>query len=197
MTDDTQQQEVEEIDDDVEVEDETDDVEDENTDEQPEVEEQAEEKPAKKPRKPRSDVGVKRGPRKPKAEKEAPKKRGRPPKAKVEEVVAEAPKKRGRPSTKVANFVRQEGSVMTISGADVYCRRLTPKKMEEWGIRKIESGKMGVPCAEVPLVMRFKSPKSAAKFFTHSFGAENEADEIIVSGNKTDWESDALDDFLG
>lgn len=189
--------------DDVEPENETDDVEvDENDDtaEQDEGEqpEQAEEKPAKKPRKPRSDVGVKRGPRKPfKADSPAPKKRGRPAKAKVEEVV-EAPKKRGRPAaTKLPNVVEQQGSVLTISGGDVYCRRLTPKKLEEWGIRKVESGKMGVPCSDAALVLRFKSPKAAGKFFTHSFGAENEADEIIVAGNKTDWQSDVLDDFLG
>ncbi len=155
----------------------------------------AEEKPAKKPRKPRSDAGVKRGPRKsPEAKEAKPAKRP----AKTEAVAEDnAPKRRGRPKTKLDNFVEQDGSLLTISGADVYCRKLTPTKQAEWGIRSVVSGKMGVPCDPEPLVLKFKSPKTAAKFFSYSFGAETEDDEIIVAGSKTDWHSAALDDFLG
>lgn len=128
----------------------------------------------KKPRKPRSDKGKK---------KTAPKK---------EAVEAKEPKQPR--SKKLPCFVRQEGKVVTLSGADVFCRPLDAAARTKWGVKDVK-GQLGEKCATEETVLTFKSPKAAAAFFDYSFNAEDENDEIIVAGGKTDWEGESIAGF--
>ena len=133
------------------------------------------------------------------APEEKPKKQRIPRKAKAE--TPAAPVKAAKPAKaprakKLPHFVTQEGKTIVLSGSDVYCRELSAEDQKKWGIKSVE-GALGVPCADAPVTLTFKSPKAAEAFFAHSFSAEDEADEIIVAGGKADWNSTGLSNFLG
>lgn len=131
----------------------------------------------KKPRKPRKP----RASHKPKAE-AAPE---APP-----EKPARAPRSKSMP-----NFVECAGKIITVSGKDVFVREMDAAARALHGIKEVQ-GTLGKPCIET-LTLTFKSPKAAEKFMADSFATENEDEEMIVAGGRTEWRGDGLTDFLG
>jgi hypothetical protein len=125
-------------------------------------------------------------PRKPRAKKPAP--------APVEAAPVEKPKRAAK-GTKLAHAVTHEGKTITVTGTDVYVRKMTSEQMTSFGIKHVD-GVLGKPCAE-SVVLTFKSPAAASKFFAESFTTEDEAAEFIVAGSKTDWNSDTMNDIFG
>lgn len=126
--------------------------------------------PEKKPRKPRK-------PRAPKAEK-------------PQVAAAPPPPTPIKPEKKPKHYVEQQGRTVTLCGTDVQLRAMTPEQLKAHGVKDMQ-GTMGTPCA-TPLVLTFKSPTAAEKFFDLCLHAEEEADAHIDCGNKTEWYSENL-----
>ena len=126
---------------------------------------------------------------------EAPKKKRAPRKPKAEAAPAEVEKPKRAPRVaKLPNAIKLDGRVIVVTGTDVYVRDMDAAARTKHGIKQVE-GTLGKPCAEM-LTLTFKSPKAAAVFFNESFTAENEDDEMIVAGSKTDWEGDTIDSIF-
>lgn len=117
-------------------------------------------------------------------------------KVKTEQMEVTPPPAAEKPPKKPKNRVEHEGSTITLAGKDVKLRVMTPAQQTEWGIKTI-TGTFGVPC-EQPLVIQFKSPKAAEKFFEHClhYEEEDETLEFIDSGGRTEWHSDKLMDMM-
>jgi len=128
------------------------------------------------------------------AESEAPKKaRTRKPRAKPEAEAAPAPAAAKRtPKAKMLHEVVHVGNRIYLRGTDV---RLREVPREQWGLHGIKGieGEAGKPCAE-EVVVTFKSPRAAAKFFSTAFNAEDDADEHIVTGGKADWYGESMEE---
>ena len=131
-----------------------------------------EEKPAPKPRKPKAAAKDEAKPKKPKHEE------------------ADEAEEGDRPFKMPKNYVDHDGRTITLCGSDVKLRVMTPPTRAKHGIIKVE-GTMGKPCAE-KVVLTFKRATQAEKFFETCLHADNDADEFIISGSKTDWYGDNL-----
>lgn len=133
----------------------------------------------------------------PPAEPVASPKKPRKPRA-PKAAAAPAPKKAKEPAPtpppkapkKPKHYVEQTGKLITLSGTDVKLRAMTPAQLKEHGIKQVQ-GEIGKPCAQ-PLVLTFKSPKAAEQFFDLCLHAEEETDEHIECGGKTEWYADNL-----
>ena len=129
---------------------------------------------------------------------EKPKKTRKPRAKKAAAAPAPAPAEKPKRAPKASKFsheVKHEGRCITVTGTDVKVRDMTPAQLAEFGIKSVE-GALGKACAE-PVVLTFKSPAAASKFFAASFTAEDEADEFIVAGAKTDWHGEDLSNVFG
>lgn len=92
------------------------------------------------------------------------------------------------------HYVLQMGSEVTLSGKDVKLRPLTHELSVDHGIKQV-IGAQGEPCVQ-PLIIKFKSPAAAEKFFDLCLHAEEEEDEHIQAGNRTEWvRPDIMDGF--
>lgn len=92
------------------------------------------------------------------------------------------------------HYVLHEGRKLTLSGADVKLRPLPHEALVKYGIKTI-TGSQGNPC-NTPVVIEFKSSAAAFKFFDLCLHAEDEVDEHIDAGNKTEWQSPRLVELL-
>jgi hypothetical protein len=89
------------------------------------------------------------------------------------------------------HYVLHEGSTITLSGKDVKLRPLTDESVAAHGIKSV-TGAQGMPCEQQQVVLKFKSPAAAFKFFDLCLHAQDEADEHIKSGGKTEWHSERM-----
>lgn len=131
----------------------------------------------------------------PPAEPAAPPKKPRKPRA--PKAAAPAPKKAKAPKPtppqvekKPKHYVEQAGKLITLCGTDVKLRAMTPAQLSEHGIKQVQ-GVVGKPCAQ-PLVLTFKSPKAAERFFDLCLHSDDEANDHIECGGKTEWYADNL-----
>jgi len=123
---------------------------------------------------------------------EKPKKPRKPrkPRAPKEDVDDE-----GADEKRSANRVEHEGAVVTLTGKDVKLQVMTPAQQKEHKVLTI-AGVVGKPCA-APVVITFKTKRAAADFFTMCLNAdEDEPNEFILVGDKTNWYSPDLMDMM-
>ena len=88
------------------------------------------------------------------------------------------------------HYVLQRGKTITLNGTDVKLRPLSPEQQKKFKVKSI-TGEVGKPCAQ-PVVLTFTSPNAAIDFFDLCLHSEEEVDEHIDCGSKTDWLSDDL-----
>lgn len=96
---------------------------------------------------------------------------------------------------KPKNRVEHEGNRITLAGADVRLKVMTPEQQATHGIKSI-AGVMGDPCKDTEVVLTFKSPKAAEKFFENQMNEEEENYEFIDAGGRTEWYSENLNAML-
>lgn len=96
---------------------------------------------------------------------------------------------------KPKNRVEHEGNRIVIAGADVQLKVMTPEQQKAYGVKSI-TGTMGQPCKDTEVVLTFKSPKAAENFFEGQMNEEEEANEFIDAGGRTEWYSDNLNEML-
>jgi hypothetical protein len=109
-----------------------------------------------------------------------------------EEVDADDPWEGERPPK---HYVLHHGRFITLHGKDVQLRPLTHEQNVTHGIKNV-TGAQGMPCEQQDVVLTFKSPAAAFKFFKLCLHAEDETDEYIKSGNKTEWHSARMIDVF-
>lgn len=94
------------------------------------------------------------------------------------------------------HYVLHDGRKLVLSGKDVQLRPLDHEACIRHGIKTV-TGAQGMPCEQQQVVIEFKSPAAAFKFFDLCLHAQDEADEHIQAGNKTEWQSPRLLEILG
>lgn len=144
-------------------------------------------KKVRKPRKPKAPVQAAPEPE-PAPEPAPAPKRTRKPKAAVTEEDGEEDD--NKPFKMPKHYVEHSGSVITLMGTDVKLRVMTPAKRAAHGIKEI-IGTMGKPC-EGPVLIKFKNRAAALKFFDLCLHADDEKNEYIDCGSKTDWFGEEL-----
>ena len=93
------------------------------------------------------------------------------------------------------HYVLHHGATITLNGRDVQLRPLDHEQSVKHGIKSV-TGAQGMPCEQQQVVIKFKSPAAAFKFFDLCLHTEDEADEYIKSGGRTEWHSERMLDLL-